>query len=155
MPARRGIDVGVGQGDTRRLTTEDATKAAEAARYRLQVRLGWIAEKAGQDGADALKAEARALRTRVDAIVVADDEPTTGAAAAAVAALEPEVARLQAAAGVESYGLPLFPKWVKFGLWTSPVLVGLGVLGFVFERRRRKRELTAETIAALDESAQR
>ena len=134
------------------LDTVRATRDAEARRCRLQVRLGLVAANARSAHAGELLARAEALRRQVDAISVVPEQ--AGVAAAELAALEPQVIALQAEAGVEEYGLPLFPKWMKFLAWTAPLVLVFGALAFILERRRRRRTPGAEALAALEAAAQ-
>ena len=132
------------------LETVRAKRDAEAAKYRLQVRLGLIAQKAHADKAADTLARAEALRRQVDGLALPDDVAGLTTAQAALTALEPQVLGLQRLAGVEEYGLPLFPKWLKFLSWTAPVVVLVGVLAFILERRRRRSSPDAAAIEALD-----
>lgn len=97
--------------------------------------------------------QADALRAQVDAVEVRDDELETQAAAGRIAALEPKVMALQRAAGVPEHGLSVFPRWLEFTLWTSPFVLIFGSFALVFALRRRKREVDAEALAALDAAA--
>lgn len=130
-----------------------AKRDAEAKRYRLQVRLSLVAKKARFDGATELVAEAKSLRGIVNAVQVGDDEVKTQAGQRRLAELEPMVLDIQAQAGVEEHGLPMFPKWLKFALWTSPVVFFLMILAAVVGLRSRKKEVDAEGLAALERSS--
>ena len=130
------------------METPRAKIDTEAKKYRLQVRLALIVEQTKADGASTLLAQARSMRADVDAVRIVDG--SIDQAQARLAEIEPHVLALQAQAGVEEYGLALMPKWMKLAAWSSPVIVSLGVIGFVFERRRRKRAVAQESLDALD-----
>ncbi len=129
-----------------------AKRDAEAKRYRLQVRLSLAAKKARLDGARALGTKVQALRATVNAVEVGDDEVETQAGQRRLAELEPMVLNIQAEAGVEEHGLPMFPRWLEFTLWTSPVVILLAILAGVVGLRGRKKEVDAAGLAALEQA---
>lgn len=138
----------------RALDAERAKRDAEARKYRLQVRLSLVQQQVARSGhAASLKGRAVALRAKVDAVTVADDEVDTQAALGALDALTPQVRALQAEAGIPEHGLSIFPRWLEFTLWTAPVILLFAGLATVFALRRRKREVDASKLAALDAAA--
>lgn len=133
---------------------EKAKKDAAALRYRLGVRLGLVAQQARREDQPELLDRAKALRAEVDAVEIADDEASTRAAEKALLTLKPRVLDLQQAAGIPEYGLPIFPRWLEITLITAPVLLVLAVVGFVFNRRRKKKEVDEATLRKLEEAAE-
>lgn len=132
---------------------ERAKKHAEALKYRLQVRLSLVAQQASRTDSAALKRRAQALRAEVDGVRVGEDEVRTEAAKTHLEGLAPKVRALQSEAGIPEHGLPIFPRWLEFTLWTSPVVLLFGALAGVFALRRRKHEVDAARLAALDAAA--
>jgi hypothetical protein len=130
-----------------------AKRDAEARRYRLQVRLSLVAQKARGDKAAAVLTQAEALRRQVDAVAIPAAPEGLEAARGALDALEPQILALQRTAGVEEYGLPLFPKWLKFVSWTAPLVVLFGILAVILERRRRRSSPDAAAVATLEAAA--
>lgn len=132
------------------MDAQRAKRDAESQRYRLVIRLGLVQQKIRQDGLTNLKAKAAALRAQVEAVEVADDEVSARKARLRLAEFEPQVHALQQAAGVPEHGLPIFPRWVEFALWTAPVVLLFIVLAVVFGLRRRKVEVDQAGLDALD-----
>lgn len=110
-----------------------------------------IAKVARDRGDAASSIEATSLRATVDAVVVADDELTTGAAMAEIRGIEPKVGALQAKLGIERYAAPLVPKWARFLTWTIPAVTVLFGAVIWIQIRRRKRALSEADMAALEE----
>ncbi|MEQ9500104.1 MAG: hypothetical protein RIT81_24730 [Deltaproteobacteria bacterium] len=130
----------------------DSTRAkqdAAAQRYRLQVRLSMVAKVALENGDAAASIEVTNLRQAVDAVRI-EDEGGTQAALQALAALEPKVSALQERLGVGRYSAPVFPKWLRFLVWASPVVAVLLTATVWITLRRRKRAIDARSLEALD-----
>lgn len=127
-----------------------AKRAAEAQKYRLQVRLSLVRQRAERTTQAELRRRADALRAEVDAVEVRDDEIRTEAATRALGALTARVRALQGEAGIPEHGLPIFPRWLEFTLWTAPVVLLIAGLAGVFALRRRKAEVDSAKLAALD-----
>lgn len=136
------------------LDAVQAKRRAEAHKYRLQVRLSLIRAQAERTAAAELDTEAKRLRGLVDAVKVAEDEVETMAAQRSLAEIEPAIAALQAQAGIPDHGLPVFPRWLEFTLWSAPFLALFATFAVVFALRRRKRDVDAAQLAALDAAAE-
>jgi hypothetical protein len=128
-----------------------AKKDAEALRYRLIVRLAFVAREAKGQHRDDVVMFATTLRKEIEAIEIGSDEQQTGAAGKALLEQIPKIEKLQEQIGLPDHGMVVYPKWLRFAAWTSPVVLGLGVLAWIIERRGRKKQISEEEIKKLEE----
>lgn len=122
----------------------------EALRYRLQVRLAAVVREAKAEGRAELAMTAQGLRTEVGR--PGSEQPA--AELLRLQGLEAVVRTLEEPLGLMPHGAPAWPKWVRYLLYTGPVLAGLLLLLVVLERRRRKKRITDAAIAALDRAGE-
>ncbi len=132
-----------------------AKRDAEALRYRLIVRLALVTREARSQGKADVEALARALRAEVEAIEIAPEEALDPTAMRALLAEVPKIEKLQRDIGLPDHGMRVYPKWLRFAAWTSPALVGIGLVAWIIERRRRKKEVSADQIQRLEEMEQK
>lgn len=131
------------------MDAEAARREAESAKYRLRLMLQEIERAAKGDAA--LLGEVRRYERMLREIEVGEDEGTTRAAKDALRKLEPQILMLADNADVHFARGEGAPKWVRFLLWTFPLLLILVAIGVILERRRRKAVMDQASIAALDE----
>jgi hypothetical protein len=131
------------------VSAEQAKKDAEALRYRLIVRLALITREATEQGRTDVAAAATALRKELEALAI-EDAPDKATETLLMA--QPKLAALQRELGLPDHGVAVYPKWLRFAAWTSPAVVGMGVIAWIIERRRKKRTLSEADIQRLEQT---
>ena len=130
---------------------EAAKRDAEALRYRLIVRLAFVAREAKSQGRADVVEFAKTLRAEIESIEIPSDVRAAEAAKKALLEQSPKIDGLQQQIGLPEHGMVVYPKWLRFAAWTSPALLGLGVLAWIIERRSRKKQVTLADVEKLDD----